>query len=187
MGRTPLDTSFPVGARLRVLRQSLGLSQRELARRAGVTNANLSMIEQDKVSPALFTLEKILHALTLDLGDFFAAPETPQTVCKEADFDLVKRKGGLFRVMAPRAGDVSANYLARVTVYAQGQLDGLWLKGQGVVSGIVFNGTLCLMLDGVAHVLESGDGFEFCLNRKVGFINTADIAASMIISVECRR
>lgn len=169
-----------------MLRQSLGLSQRELARRAGVTNANLSMIEQDKVSPALFTLEKILQALALDLADFFAAPETPKAVRKESEFDLIKRKGGLFRVMTPRVSDVSAGYLARATVYPQEHLDGLWLKGQGVVSGILLDGALSLMLDGVAHALEAGDGFEFYLSRKHGFINASDVAASMIISVECK-
>ena len=34
-----------VGARLRVIRMQKGMSQRELARRAGVTNATVSLIE----------------------------------------------------------------------------------------------------------------------------------------------
>ena len=44
---------FAIGPRLRRLRTGLGLSQRELARRAGVSNATISMIEADRVSPSI--------------------------------------------------------------------------------------------------------------------------------------
>ena len=55
-----LHSSFDVGRRLQSIRQSIGLSQRELARRANITNGSLSMIEQGKVSPSISSLEKIL-------------------------------------------------------------------------------------------------------------------------------
>jgi len=40
------QATFNVGHKLLVLRQFKGLSQREVARRAGMTNGNLSLIEQ---------------------------------------------------------------------------------------------------------------------------------------------
>ena len=40
-----------IGARLQLVRKSKGLSQRELAKRVGVTNSTISLIEQNKVSP----------------------------------------------------------------------------------------------------------------------------------------
>ena len=45
--------SIGVGARLRSVRTTFGLSQRELARRAGVTNGLISLIEQNRVSPSV--------------------------------------------------------------------------------------------------------------------------------------
>ena len=39
--------SLDVGARLKVVRKKRGLSQRELAKRAGVTNSTISLIEQN--------------------------------------------------------------------------------------------------------------------------------------------
>jgi len=39
-----------VGARLQTIRTLKGLSQRELAKRAGVTNSTISMIEKNSVS-----------------------------------------------------------------------------------------------------------------------------------------
>ncbi|MBB3189736.1 transcriptional regulator with XRE-family HTH domain [Halomonas cerina] len=60
------------GARLRALRNLKGISQRELAKRCGVTHSSLSLIEQGKVSPSVSSLKKILDAITMSVGDFFA-------------------------------------------------------------------------------------------------------------------
>ena len=37
-----------MGVRLKLVRERFGLSQRELAKRAGVTNASISLIEQNR-------------------------------------------------------------------------------------------------------------------------------------------
>ena len=66
-----------LGARLRALRLRGGLSQRELARRARVSNATISMIEADRVSPSVSALRQILAPLGVGIGDFFSAPEPP--------------------------------------------------------------------------------------------------------------
>jgi transcriptional regulator with XRE-family HTH domain len=66
------DNPSLVGTRLRRLRDVYGMSQRELARQAGVTNGAISMIEQDRVSPSIASLKKILGAFGLSLSDFFA-------------------------------------------------------------------------------------------------------------------
>ncbi len=60
-----------VGARLRALRNFRGISQRELAKRCGVTHSSLSLIEQGKVSPSVSSLKKILDAIPMSVGDFF--------------------------------------------------------------------------------------------------------------------
>lgn len=62
-----------IGRRLRQLRQQKGLSQRALAKRGGVTNGLISQIEQNKVSPSVASLKKILDVLTLSLADFFTS------------------------------------------------------------------------------------------------------------------
>ena len=49
-----------LGARLKTIRKRLGLSQRELAKRAGVTNSTISMIEKNTVSPSFSSLLKVL-------------------------------------------------------------------------------------------------------------------------------
>ena len=72
--------SIDVGARLRSVRTSFGLSQRELARRAGVTNGLISLIEQNRVSPSVSSLKKLLDAVPMSLAEFFTLDlsATPQ-------------------------------------------------------------------------------------------------------------
>src|SRR5215831_5673171 len=72
----PID----VGARLRAVRTTFGMSQRELARRAGVTNGLISLIEQNRVSPSVSSLKKVLDGVPMTLAEFFtldpaAAPQ----------------------------------------------------------------------------------------------------------------
>ena len=56
--QTPRCGRFLVDARKRH-----GLTQQELAERAGMTQANISRIERDKVSPSLQTLNRLLEAM----------------------------------------------------------------------------------------------------------------------------
>jgi len=48
-----------------------GLSQRELAKRAGVTNGLISLIEQNRVSPSVSSLRKVLDGIPMALAEFF--------------------------------------------------------------------------------------------------------------------
>ena len=63
--------SIDVGARLKHVRELHGLSQRELARRAGVTNGLISLIEQNRVSPSVGSLKKVLDGVPLSMVEFF--------------------------------------------------------------------------------------------------------------------
>src|SRR6185312_12967760 len=64
--------AIDVGARLRTVRTTFGMSQRELARRAGVTNGLISLIEQNRVSPSISSLTKVLDGVPMTLAEFFA-------------------------------------------------------------------------------------------------------------------
>ena len=67
-----------VGAQLRAVRTMYGLSQRELAKRAGVTNAIISLIEQNRSSPSVGSLKKVLDGIPMSLAEFFALELAPR-------------------------------------------------------------------------------------------------------------
>ncbi|WP_375398012.1 helix-turn-helix domain-containing protein [uncultured Sphingomonas sp.] len=66
-----------VGKRLHELRKRNGISQRELARRAGLTHGTVSFIEHGKISPSIGTMRQLLEALDLTLSHFFAPNVAP--------------------------------------------------------------------------------------------------------------
>lgn len=66
----PTASSRGLGERVRALRQSLGVSQRELARSAGIVHSHLSRIESGKTAVSLSVITKIAFALDVPLCGF---------------------------------------------------------------------------------------------------------------------
>ncbi|HEY7308390.1 MAG TPA: helix-turn-helix transcriptional regulator [Gemmataceae bacterium] len=64
--------------RLRELRLAAGLSQRELAERAGIDKDSLSRLERDRWQPTWETVLALASALGVEVGAFTVAPkDTP--------------------------------------------------------------------------------------------------------------
>jgi transcriptional regulator with XRE-family HTH domain len=67
-----------VGNKLRVIREERGLSQRELAQRAGISINAISLIERDENSPSVSTLQNLATALNVRMSYFFDDHEPTQ-------------------------------------------------------------------------------------------------------------
>ena len=85
---------FDLGQRLRGLRELHGLSQRELAKRAGVSNAVISLIEQNRNNPSVGMLKKVLAGFPLSLADFFALDLAPREQVFYQAEELTEIAGG---------------------------------------------------------------------------------------------
>ena len=78
--------SVDIGGRLRFVRARHKLSQRELAKRSGVTNSTISLIESNQMNPSVGALKRILDGLPMGLAEFFAIePERPRKAFYRAD------------------------------------------------------------------------------------------------------
>jgi transcriptional regulator with XRE-family HTH domain len=74
------------------LREERGWSQLELARRSGVDNAVISVVEAGKRSPSLPTLKKLATALGVDLAELFGTREQREyRRYREAGHELLKQ------------------------------------------------------------------------------------------------
>ena len=83
MEKSPGSSAFEgLGKALRWLREKQHKKQYQIAEDAGITKAMLSAYETGKQRPTLDTLEKILGALEVDLGDLF---DTLQVVNERPD------------------------------------------------------------------------------------------------------
>ena len=100
-------TDLAVGARLKVVREQAGFSQRELAKRAGVTNSTVSLIEADSHAPSLASLHRILTAIPISIADFFALPVSKQNVMvyEAQDMAVVSRGKVDMRVLGGERRD----------------------------------------------------------------------------------
>ncbi|HEY7772167.1 MAG TPA: helix-turn-helix domain-containing protein [Marinagarivorans sp.] len=84
-----------LAGRLGRWRQLWGFSQRELARRADITNSTLSQIEQGNTSPSVQTLQKIADAFGISLQALmFSEPCAPVLVKTESAAPIVPLQAG---------------------------------------------------------------------------------------------
>ena len=81
--------------RLSQWRKLWGFSQRELARRADITNGTLSQIEQGNTSPSIQTVQKLAEAFGIDLQTLmFSEPYPPILVRSEGGAPLLPLAAG---------------------------------------------------------------------------------------------
>jgi transcriptional regulator with XRE-family HTH domain len=154
--------SVDVGARLKAVRIKQDLSQRDLAAKAGVTNGMISMIEQNKHSPSVATLNRLTDALGISFAEFFslelaAAPQ----LFYGADELLQLTEGKVrFSVVAGERRDKAIQFLHEV--YEPGGDTGEeMLTHRGEESGIIVEGEIELTVGDQKRVLKSGEAYYF--------------------------
>lgn len=172
-----------VGARLQALRKLKGLSQRELAKRSGVTNSTISMIEKNSVSPSISSLKKVLGGIPMSLVEFFsmdAAAEEKQQVVYRADelTDIGTANISMRLVGRVQPGRALA-FLDET--YPPGSDTGADMYAhEGEEAGILLEGKLELTVAEDVFILEPGDSYYFESARPHRFRNPFDEPARLI-------
>ena len=144
-----------IGRRLRELRKMYGFSQRQLAKRAGVTNGTISLIEQERISPSIGSLKKVLDGFPINM--------TPNRRIFYSAKDQKEIAGG---------GPISFKLLGKDTrgraiqmmheTYQPGADTGEeMLAHSGEECGIVLSGELVLTVGGETRLLQPGEAYYF--------------------------
>lgn len=174
---------FDVGVRLRELRLAAGLSQRELAKRAGVPNGQIAMVEGNKSSPSVASLRRILDGLSMTLADFFneGSPRNEAKVFFSSnDFlDLTSHIHGAMddrvgRVILRQVGDAHAHNLQILHErYEPGADTGeSMLEHNSHEGGVVLSGSIEVTVGDQVRVLKPGEAYLFSSRLKHRFRNT---------------
>lgn len=151
-----------VGVRLKAVREAAGLSQRELAKRAHVTNATISLIEQESHAPSLSSLHRILNAIPISMAEFFALPASRQNVLfyDKADLATVTRGAANLQVLGSERRDKKLQLFFER--YAPGASTGReMIVHQGETAALVVEGVVEIEVAGKTRRIESGGGFHF--------------------------
>lgn len=161
-----------VGTRLKMVRKIYGISQREMARRAGVTNATISFIEQGRVSPSVGSLNKILGSVPMSLAEFFSLElgEPGQVFFRASEMPDIGGGAVRCQLLGGFHGRRSMSILRKV--FPVGQDSGPDLAAaNGEVGGIIVAGELEVTVGSDLALLGVGDGFYFSGKRPHRFRN----------------
>jgi transcriptional regulator with XRE-family HTH domain len=154
--------SIDVGPRLRFLRQRHRLSQRDLAKRSGVTNSTISLIEAGKSNPSIGALKRILDGVPIGLAEFFALePDRPRKPFYRAEELTEIGRGGIsYRQVGDNLFGRALQILKER--YEPGADTGrVPLVHDGEEGGIIISGRLEVTVDGERKILGPGDAYYF--------------------------
>ncbi|MBL8573025.1 MAG: cupin domain-containing protein [Hyphomicrobiaceae bacterium] len=177
---------FDIGSRLREVRVGAGLTQRQLAERAGVTHGMISMVEQNKNSPSVASLRKILGGIPMTMADFFE-PERDKTdmvFFRPSDLiDLTSRIHHVHdssvltgKLSYRQVGDARAHNLQILHErYEPGADTGpAMLEHVSHEGGVVIAGELELTVGEQVRILKPGDAYLFDSRVPHRFRNVSD-------------
>lgn len=173
--------SVEVGKQLKAIRTAFGLSQRELAKRAGVTNGMVSLIEQERVSPSVGSLQKILAAFPMTMAEFFT-------------HDMQSQENVVFRAdELPNVGTGKVEYRLVAATRLDRKMSILWetydpqadtgedlLTHAGEEGGVVVEGQLEVTVAGNKWLLEPGDSYYFDSRLPHRFRNVGKVVTRIV-------
>lgn len=178
-----VDADSPsVGERLRALRVQRGLSQRALARRSGVTNGMISLIEQDKTSPSVALLKKVLAGFPVSLSEFFA----PGGEYSNAQVFFTARQLSVLdnsRIQFRQIGGPLENRAMQIMTetYAPGADTGeAMLSHDAEEGGFIVTGSIEITVGKQRAVLGPGDAYYFDSRLPHRFRNLGDEACNLV-------
>lgn len=156
--------SVDFGTRLKTIREYNGLSQRELAKRAGVPHSSISMIEQGQNSPSINSLAKILGGIPMSIAHFFSCD---LSLLKEQIFradDLRAKQRNISPSLTvqsiPLQNTLTSTRFERLTYAASSDTGEASQYSIQALSGFVVSGSIELTLNAEVAVLVSGDAFS---------------------------
>ncbi|RZS79699.1 XRE family transcriptional regulator [Phyllobacterium myrsinacearum] len=151
-----------LGGRLRFLRQRHNLSQRELAKRAGVTNSTISLIESNKTNPSVGALKRILDGIPIGLSEFFALePDRKQKVFYEAGELVEIGKGNISYLQIGENLFGRALQILKERYEPGGDTGRIMLVHEGEEGGVVISGRIEVTVDDQRRILGPGDAYYF--------------------------
>ena len=174
-----------LGFRLRMVRQRHQLSQRALAKKAGVANASISLIESGNMSPSVSALKRILAGFPMTLAEFFSdeLPGMQSEVFYRAE-SLTEISGGE-GISYRQIGSAKAGHALQILheTYEVGADTGLiMLQHEGEEGAVILTGRLEVTVGEATRVLGAGDAYYFNSRQPHRFRNAGNEVCMLVSS-----
>lgn len=162
-----------IGLRLQTIRNHQGLSQRTLAKKSGVSNATISLIEHGRTDPSMGLLKRILEAMGISFADFFSSDSGPSDRYFYAGDELSDISSG--PISFRQVGSDLRNSQLQILYerYQPGADTGQSpLRHDAEEGGIILQGRLEVTVGDQVRVLTAGDAYLFNSRLPHRFRNT---------------
>ncbi len=156
---------YKLGAQLRAIRKKRNLTGKMVAEKASLSTSLLSQIENNRISPSLDTLLKLLEVYGISPNEFFKNYETDSTVeiIKKEERDIFYRKSSKYEKLCGNTqnkGKYSFN--AFFLELEPGSTRGDHKNGHiGRELGIVVSGKANLIYGEKEYEIDKGDTVSF--------------------------
>lgn len=155
-----------IGSRLRRAREKAGLSQRVLAKRAGITNSTISLMESNGTNPSIGALKRVLDAMSVSLSDFFAMDETSHHQSFYRGPELTEIGKGLVSLRQVGRSMAGRRLQILSETWQPGADTGkISLTHEGEEGGVVVSGFLEITVDDERCILGPGDAYSIDSTR----------------------
>jgi transcriptional regulator with XRE-family HTH domain len=173
-----------MGIRIKRIRESFGLSIKDLSHEIGVTSSLISQIEKGKAFPSIVTLKKISEALQTTVGELIGENEN------QIKHPLLRAED---RRLAKKNPKGTSSYLLSYH-FPSKQIEPYLIQfekgsnSRGIMTSNFPGQEFCYILKGkfevtiedIKYNLSEGDGFYFNSNKSHLFKNTGDDRAEIL-------
>jgi transcriptional regulator with XRE-family HTH domain len=152
-----------IAERLKAFRLANRMTLKQLAQKAGCTDAYLSQLERGRANPSIMILKKIASALQMKVVDFFLEnePEENDVILKEKERVNIHFKRGDAKIqMLVRHIRDKRMQPFYTTIEPKGGSKGFY-SHIGEEFGIVLKGQLEIRLNGKSYRLNKNESFYF--------------------------
>lgn len=180
-----------IGARLRDERVRAGISQRELARRLGLSASLISQLESGQSKPSVGTLYAIVTELGVSLDRVIRGEEFPEDTDRDVPAESLVVRAGQRQAIDLDSGvrweeltadnDDEVDFLE--AIYAVGGAstpDRTLMRHHGREYGYVVSGTLGIQIGFQHYDLGPGDSIAFDSTRPHRLYNTGEVPVHAI-------
>lgn len=156
---------YPLGDKIREIRERKGITMKEVARQAGLSESLISQIERNRISPALDTLLSIVDILNIDLEYLFSdyKKERNVNIVRAGERRVTAIEGTKYEQLSHTAGlgeehAIEAYYLE---IKPGGEKGSLEYGHIGHELGVIIEGTGEFEIGKKSFSLGSGDSISF--------------------------
>lgn len=172
-----------IGNKIKLLRQSKGMTLKTLSEQVGLSIGFFSQLERGLTSVAVDTLSKIAEVLGVNLTYFFSSPKDKEDIViksyQQEVSEIINSQIIYYNLSTKLSSSNMLPKLVQVLPQGDEEVEEYCHEGEEFI--YVLEGILTLYIDHVKHMLYPGDSVHFDSMLSHNWINTTNANVKLLI------